>query len=117
MITDEELKNRIIQLVEKDESFAFELYRLILGKYGSNLVTKTYLDEALYKLYVDFDKRLSRLSEELRKEFYEALEKQSEEFDKKLTKQSEELKKEFYAALEKQSEEFDKKLTKQSEEL
>ncbi|MCX8097085.1 MAG: DUF3782 domain-containing protein, partial [Spirochaetes bacterium] len=48
---------------------------------------------------------------------YAALEKQSEEFDKKLTKQSEELKKEFYAALEKQSEEFDKKLLKQSRDL
>lgn len=117
MIADEELKNRILQLVGKDESFTFESHRLVLGKYGNNLVTKTCPDKVPYKPYIDFDKKLSKLSEELRKEFYKAPEKLSEEFDKKLSKQSEEFKKEFYAALEKQSEEFDKKLLEQSRDL
>ncbi len=105
MKTKEELKDlkeKILTLLTEDENFAFEIYRLVIEKYGKQLLTKTYLDEAL---------------EKQTQQLFKALEKQSEEFDKKLQKLSEDLKNEFYQALQKQSEEFDKKLQKQSEEF
>ena len=119
-----ELKNKILSLLNEDEEFAFEIYKIIIEKYGKQLLTKTYLDEALLKLSKEFLQALQKQSEDLKREFYQALQKQSEEFDKKLQKQSEEFDKklqkqseEFDKKLQKQSEEFDKKLQKQSEDL
>lgn len=91
MIDIKDLKEKILELLETDKDFAFELYRLILKRYGDELVTKTYLDEALAKLSAD-----------LRNEFYLALEKQTEEFNKRLEK----LSKEFYEALKSQRDEI-----------
>jgi hypothetical protein len=115
-----ELLKEIIDTINQDASFGIELYKALIKSVGDEILTKTYLDEALAKQSKEFDEKLAKLSKEfdekltrLSKEFDEKLTKLSKEFDEKLIKQAEG----FDIKLTKLSMEFDEKLKKQSEDL
>jgi hypothetical protein len=113
MVITKEFKQTIIEEISRDADFGYSLFRAIMKNARGEIVTTSYLDEALARISEDFTQKLEEQSvkftqklEEQSVKFTEMLAKQSIEFDKKLAKQSIN----FDEKLAKQSADFDKKL-------
>ena len=116
MVDTEQLKDfkeKILTIIEFDEDFAREIYRIVIKKYGDILLTKTYLDEALEKQNKNFEEKLEQQNrsfeeklEQMNKKFEEKLEEQNRSFEEKL----EQMSKKFEEKLEEQNRSFEEKL-------
>ncbi|MBF0103260.1 MAG: DUF3782 domain-containing protein [Desulfobacterales bacterium] len=106
MILTDELRDTIINTINHDAGFGFDLYQALLKSVSDDLVTKTYLDEALAKHSREFDKKLNQLTQK----FDEKLAQQTKSFDEKLSHQT----KSFDEKLAQQTKSFDEKLAQQT---
>jgi len=111
MILTEEMKQGIIDAINNDAAFGFDLYYAIIKTVKDDSITKTYLDEALAKQSRAFEARLAQQTEA----FNTKMDRLAQEFDEKLRKQNENLKIHVDKKLDAQTETFDKKLDAQSE--
>ena len=118
MVLTEEFKQAIVAAVNEDAAFGFELFEAMLRSAGDKIVTKTYLDEALARQSLEFNRNLEEQSrafrEDLREQarlFDEKLETQAQHFDAKLDQQTQH----FDAKLDQQAGVFDAKLEQQAQ--
>ena len=64
MVITQEFKKALIEEINIDAVFGFELFKAIMESAGDHLVTTTYLDQALARQSKEFDKKLTRQSKE-----------------------------------------------------
>ncbi len=95
MVITEEFKQAIIEEIHSDADFGVRLFKAIMVSSGDQLVTKTYLDNALARQSKEFDEKLARQSKDFDEKLTRALTRQSKDFDEKLAQQSERLTREF----------------------
>ncbi|MCP4370480.1 MAG: hypothetical protein GY797_20565, partial [Deltaproteobacteria bacterium] len=89
MVITEEFKHAIIEEIQSDADFGFRLFKAIMVSSGDQLVTKTYLDNALARQSKEFDEKLARQSKDFDEKLTRALVRLTKEFDEKLTRLAE----------------------------
>ncbi len=95
MVLTEEFKQDIIDKINNDAAFEFDLYQALLKSVKDDLVTKTYLDEALAKQAQAFHQELYEVKHYVDKKsdaqtqaVDEKLDAQTQAFDEKLDAQT-----------------------------
>lgn len=80
----EEFKEALVEEINTDAEFGFELFQAILESAGERIPSVTYLDKALARQAVEFKKALCGMKNELDEKF----DAQAQHFDQKLDDQA-----------------------------
>ena len=84
----EEFKEALVEEINKDADFGFVLFKAILESAGERIPSVTYLDKALARQAIEFEKKLHTFKDSLSTDFDEKLEAQAQHFDEKLEAQA-----------------------------